>query len=301
LRRSGFFGRYASVFKGLVFALVLIFLSSATGLAVPIESIAEPEIPGCCQVAAAPAVDPPMVKIPDSPVHMFLREGSNSRFELFFLDVKYGWDLVDFEFYKAWCLSKNKPLRRNTIHRIRLYNYYSPDLPSELRGTRWNQINYVINHKQGPKEAVQQAIWYFTDGEKQAKPSAEAARLIEEAELKGKDYIPGQDELIAVVCVPEKEKQPVFIEYKIPQPVYLAAAAYTPPLPEESGMSFPYLVTLAPLALLAIGSGGGGPTPPPPPPHPIAEPSGVVLLAIGIAAILITRKHKGAEFFTHRG
>ena len=48
--------------------------------------------------------DPPSAKIPDSPVQMFIRRGPNGRFELFFIDVKYGYDLADFQFYKAWCL-----------------------------------------------------------------------------------------------------------------------------------------------------------------------------------------------------
>ncbi len=126
---------------------------------------------------------------------MFIRQGPNSRFELFFIDVRYGYDLVDFEFYKSWCLQKDKPIRRNAIHKIRLYNCYDPNLPPEFRGMEWNQINYIVNHKKGSKEAIQQAIWHFTYSGKPQKLSAEAAQLVEEANLKGKDYIPAEGEL----------------------------------------------------------------------------------------------------------
>ncbi len=297
MRRTGFFAHFLSLFSRLVLVLVMIFSSSATGLAVPIDSIGEPEVHGTEPIAVPPNLNPPVVKIPDSQVHMFIREGQSSRFELFFIDLRYGWDLVDFEFYKAWCLSKNKPLRRNALHRVRLYNYYSPSLPPELRGTRWNQINYIINHKNGPKQAVQDAIWHFTNGEKPEKLSREAAQLIEEANLKGKDYIPREDDLVAVVCVPEKGEQPVFMEYKIPQAVTfdVAPAAFTPPAVMEGGASFPYLIALAPLGALGlVVSSNGHNTPKPPPPHPphdIPEPSSLVLLAMGIGAILIARKH----------
>ena len=96
---------------------------------------------------------------------MFIRWGTDSRFELFFLDVRYGYDLVDFESYKAWCLAKHKPIRRNAIHKVRLYNCYDPNLPPEFKAMEWNQINYIINHKSGSKKDIQQAIWHFADGE----------------------------------------------------------------------------------------------------------------------------------------
>jgi hypothetical protein len=212
-------------------ALILVFLLTFSlpgpGFGVPIKSVPEPDINSGDLITAVAAPGPSSAQIPDSPVQMFIRQGPNSRFELFFIDVGNGHDLVDFEFYKAWCLAKGKPIRRNAIHKIRLYKCYDPDIPPEYRGMGWNQINYVINHKSGSKEAVQQAIWYFTNSEKPISLGEEASQLVEEANLKGKEYKPGHGELIAIICRPDEKKQPVFIEYKIPEGTasYMAPAS----------------------------------------------------------------------------
>ncbi len=282
-----------------ILVFILIFASSSPGFAVPIESVPESDIHGSALIASSTAPTPPSAKIPDSPVDMFIRPGPNSRFELFFIDVRYGYDLVDFEFYKSWCLVKGKPIRRNAIHKTRLYNCYDPNLPPELKSMEWNQINYVVNHKKGSKEDIQQAIWHFAGSEKQTTFSVEAAQLIEEANLKGKDYKPAEGELLAVICKPDEKKQPVFIEYKLPEAINndVAPDSIVPAAaPAAAGSSFPAwlpLLTVIPVIPFIPWE----PTPPPdwpsPPPSPsetIPEPSSLLLLASGIAGLLISRK-----------
>jgi hypothetical protein len=231
---------------------------------------------------------PKLPKIPDFPVDMYIREGSDTRFEVFFLDVKYDYDLVDFEYYKAWCLRKNKPIERNALHTVRLYNCYAPDLIPEFRDTDWNKINYIINHKSGSsKGAIQEAIWHFSGNERSKEKNPEAAQLIEEANLKGKDYRPAEGELLAIVVVPESGEQPVFIEYKIPEAVAAYEAPVLPPLaaapPVPGGFTFP-LIPIIPY----IPTGSSPPSPPGPPPPPITpEPSSLLLLVSGAAGIMI--------------
>jgi hypothetical protein len=284
------------VCAALILVLILIFSSPGQGFGVPIESVPEPDIHGSYLIASSIAPSPPLAKIPDSPVEMFIRQGSDSRFELFFIDVRYGYDLVDFEFYKAWCLAKGKPLRRNAIHKVRLYNCYDPYIPSEFSGMGWNQINYVVNHKKGSKEDIQQAIWHFTTGEKPT-PSVEATQLIEEANLKGKDYIPAKGELMAIICQLGGQKQPVFIEYKIQEgiPIDVSAADFDLPMTvAAAGSPFPAWLPLLPLipVIPIIPTGPNPPADPPPyppPPTTIPEPSSLLLLASGMAGILISR------------
>ena len=214
---------------------LLTFSLPGPGFGVPIKSVPGPDIYPGDLISAVATPGPPSAQIPDSPVPMFIRQGPNSRFELFFIDVRNGHDLEDFEFYKAWCLAKGKPIRRNAIHKIKLYKCYDPDIPLEFRGMGWNQINYIINHKSGSKEDVQQAIWYFTDSEKPISLGKEASQLAEEANLKGKDYKPADGELIAIICRPDKKKQPVFIEYKIPEGTTSYRAPAKPPVPASLG------------------------------------------------------------------
>jgi hypothetical protein len=284
----------------LILILFLIFSLPGSGFGVPIESVPEPDIQGGDIVTS---LGPPSAKIPDSPVHMFIRSGTDSRFELFFTDVRYVHDLVDFEFYKAWCLTKGKPIRRNAIHEIRLYNCYDPDIPLEFRGMDWNQINYVINHKSGSKGVVQQAIWHFTDSEKPMLLRREAFQLVEEANLKGKNYKPATGELMAIICRPGEKKQPVFIEYKIPE----ASTSYIVPAPAslEPVTPLPGAASSAswfsPIPFFPVIPPPDSPppyspppySPPPGPPPPdtpgVPEPSSVLLLVSGMVGIQIFR------------
>ncbi len=246
----------------LILGFLLTFLLPGPGFGVPIESVPELDVYPGDLITAVTAPGPPSTQTPDSPVPMFIRQGPNSRFESFFIDVRYGYDLVDFEFYKAWCLAKGKPIRRNAIHKIRLHKCYDPDIPPEFRHMGWNQINYIINHKSGSKEDVQQAIWHFTYGETPISLGREASQLVEEANLKGKDYKPADGELEAIVCLPDKKKQPVFIEHKIP----VATASHMAAAPASLVLVTPLLVaaaspswfSAAPTRSCSTGSAGGG-------------------------------------------
>jgi len=282
----------------LILILIFILLLPSPGFGVPIESVPEPDMHAGDSVTAATAPSPPSPKIPDSQVEMFIRDGTDTRFELFFLDVRYGYDLVDFEIYKAWCLAENRPIRRNAIHKVRLYNCYDPNLPPEFRGMEWNQINYVVNHKKGSKEAIQQAIWHFAGSEKQTTFSVEAAQLIEEANLKGKDYKPAEGEFLAVICKPDDKKQPVFIEYKIPEAINInfAPDAIVPAAAPAAAIYsfpawFPLLAVIPVIPFIPTGPDSPpGPPPSPPSPPSVPEPSSLLLLASGISGILISRK-----------
>jgi len=270
------------VYKTLAFLLLLVFLSSNCGLAVTIDTPPAQDIHSGDVPTGATVQGVPSAKIPDSTIEMFIRNGENSRFELFFLDVKYGYDLVDFESYSAWCLEESKPIRRNAIHKVRLYNCYDPDLPPKLKSMEWNQINYVINHKNASKKVTQEVIWHFAGSNK--KPlSAEAVELVEEANRNGKDYKPAEGELVGVICLPEENKQAVFLEYKVPQAPVEVASATLEPLMSMFGSS--YFFPVIPFFPIPGGDNHHHHQPPPPPPPPVPEPGTLLLLACGMAGM----------------
>jgi hypothetical protein len=295
--------------------------------AVPITALPQEQAtaPGFYSARSETAKVTPRANIPEGPVHMFIRHGERSRFELFFLDVQYDYDVVDFEFYNAWCLEKDKKIGTNAVHQVKLYNVYDEDLPPEFKTMPWNQINYIINHKEESKTVTQDAIWYLSD--KHRKPvSPEAMRLIEKAERQGKDFQPGEGELLAIICRAEG-KQPVFIEFRLPVAEVVAAfpVSYEPPptMPEVTGLS-PWLpLGLLPMIPPFFLTGGSSEPPldtlppdsipdtipetipetiPPiipgvfptpyigPTPGPIPEPASVILMGSGLAGIYVSRK-----------
>jgi len=222
----------------------------------------------------------PRAKIPESPVHMYIKNGQESRFEVFFLDVKYDYDLVDFETYKAWCLQKRQPIRRDAMHEVMLYNCYDSNIPEQFKRTDWNQINYIINHKNGSKEVTQEAIWALCDGGN-APESQEAVQLLNEAALKGRDFRPAEGDLLGVIGY-AKGKQPVLIEFLVPKSeVFDVAPAFFEPALAALPAASPSLLPLAPLAVVpAIPFIPPGP-PPSPPPSPPSVPEPVTFFLFG--------------------
>ncbi|HYA40195.1 MAG TPA: hypothetical protein VEF34_02745 [Syntrophobacteraceae bacterium] len=242
----------------LVFSFLFVFWSSCACLATPMESVPEPNSGGP-PVAVDVVQVTPTLKLPDTPVHMFIREGTESRFEGYFIDARYGWDVEDYEFYKIWCLEKGRPLPKNTIYKVRLYDYTSPDLPPRLKDMDFNRINYILNHKpqSASKKTIQEAVWYFTGAKNIGQLSPEAVQLIEEAKQNGKDYIPHDGDLVTVVCMPvNEEKQATIIELAVPALVAPAkVAAVAPTVASSSLWGFDFII---PPVFFGGGGGGGG-------------------------------------------
>jgi hypothetical protein len=268
-----------------------------------VESIPQPTVQGGDAVATASSPVAPAVKLPEEPVHMFLREGTDSRFEAFFIDARYGWSVEDYQFYKVWCLEKGRPFHKNTLHKVRLYDYSSPDLPPRLRNMDFNRINYIINHKPegASKKAIQEAIWYYTKGEGLDQMSPEAVKIIDEAREKGKDYVPGDGELVAVVSMPTDDiKQATIIEIPVPPAVAAPPITAVPPAPVmAAASSFPYAAgALAPLIAtpFLFSGGGGGSGGGENEQHSIYEPSTLaLLLTVALCCLLAARSRRNRK------
>lgn len=312
-----------------ILVLILILGPCCRGLAEPLESVPAPvvhsndspvissgiasgallavaqpvpasasSVPGDDPIVGGAQTVPAAPKIPTFPVQMYVRMGTSSHFELFFLNVKYGYDLSDFQFYNAWCLRKGVPLPGHTIHTVRLYNSSDPNLPPEYKRMELHQINYVINHKKGSKEDIQEAIWRLAKCcSPGTKMSPEALRLVREANLKGKDYKPGPGDLVGIVCDPLKREQPLLIEYKIPPiPPAVKPAIFIPPLPTVGGS----------LSRLFIPPFFYWPSSHHTPHTHTPEPSSLLLLATGMLLILVSvkvgrRSRSRPQHCTHRG
>ncbi len=278
-------------FVNVVSILLIISLVRVSAIrAVPITILPEaPTTPAGFDTAMAERGGvPPTLTIPQGPVHMFLKRGEQSRFELFFLDVKYGYDLRDFEFYNAWCLEKDKRIRTYALHQVRLYRHDDPDLPPKFKAMPWDQIHYLINHRDGAKTVIQDAIWYLADHHQHHRPlSPEARQLIEQAALRGRGFRPAEGQLAAIICLVAGQ-QTVFIEVALPEaPIVPPFALLVADDSSDTASDTP------------LQSPGPSPTMPPgispvnPPrdsqnsPMPIPEPASVLLIGSSLASLYV--------------
>lgn len=261
--------------------------STPPGKASP-AAVASSSVPSEDPIIKASGASTGVAKLPKFPVQMYVRQGTSSRFELFFLNVKYGYDLSDFQFYNAWCLRKGLPLPSGTTHQVRVYNTADPNLPPEFKKMEWRKINYLINHKKGSKLDLQEAIWRLAKSPEPRRISPGAARLLREANLKGKDYTPAAGDLVAVVCASVHKEQPLFLEFKVPagKPPVVKGAIFPAPFASVGGFASRAFIP----PLLYIPGGGGGPGGK----HStVPEPSSLVLLILALAVILPMRRKAG--------
>ena len=187
-------------------------------------------------LAQAPEGNGPEIQLPTEPVTMFIRyPGPRSRFQMIFSDVPEGMAVQNDIGYDGWCVDRQLQIPKNTTHKVRLYSSTDPMLPGHLARLPWNEINYLINHKEGKTSDVQAAIWHLVDGRNRGMTPA-ARALVEEARRNAAHYVPRAGETLAVITEPHEGLQTTFIEY--PLPVVLGAEGEAPsPQPEPPAPS----------------------------------------------------------------
>jgi len=155
----------------------------------------------------------PSVNLPLSPVTIEVFNGGGSFFDIVLSKVPQGYDVTN-KAYRGWCVDRRylMPLSPAT-HQVTLFSSYYP--PPGFIAKKWNMVNYILNHKQGVSEDIQEAIWYFInmmDG--YTPPSATAQAIVNDALANGSNFNPEAGQVLAVICyttVPEV--QITIIEY----------------------------------------------------------------------------------------
>ncbi len=132
--------------------------------------------------------------------------------------------------YAGWCVQFfSGTLQSQTVYQGNVYNTLSSNLPPALQNENWDLINYLLNHKQGGKDDVQQAIYFFTDGITNNLSSA-AVSMIVDATANGEGFVPlpgqtgavlfdtvgaletVQDVIIEVPCPDDTEEPPTLCD-----------------------------------------------------------------------------------------
>lgn len=139
--------------------------------------------------------------LPSTIVRIEVSDGTESYFNTELSEVPSGYDVTNGT-YLGWCVDTTAEMARSpATHAVKLYSSCNP--PGELAGERWDMVNYILNHKQGAAEDIQQAIWYFVHMDSSYLPTSTVAwAIVNETLANGNGFVPEYGQIIAVICYP---------------------------------------------------------------------------------------------------
>ncbi|MCJ7424824.1 hypothetical protein MUP01_11250 [Candidatus Bathyarchaeota archaeon] len=144
------------------------------------------------------------LNLPSTPIQIEASNGTESYLSTSLSDVPSGYDVMNGT-YLGWCVDKTAEMGRSpATHEVELYSSINP--PGTLESEKWGMVNYILNHKQGTMDDIQQAIWYFinmlgTSGN--FTPTSTVAMVIVNDTLaNGTGFVPENGQTIAVICFP---------------------------------------------------------------------------------------------------
>jgi hypothetical protein len=141
------------------------------------------------------------LKLPSTLVWIEVSNGTESYFNTKLSNVPSGYDVTNGT-YLGWCVDVRTEMARSpATHAVKLYSSSNP--PGELASEKWDMLNYILNHKQGIAQDIQQAIWYFIHMDDNYTPTSTVAwAIVNDTLANGNGFVPGNGQMIAVVCYP---------------------------------------------------------------------------------------------------
>ncbi len=127
----------------------------------------------------------------------------------------------------GWCADKYVYIVPNIEYQVILIDYFGyPPIttfpppgtyPPYIESIRWDYIAYILNHKQGTGNDVQQAFWYFSDGLTPTSPAATA--MVNDTLANGNGFIPGPGQIRPIICDLGSNTQRTFFELQNPEEI----------------------------------------------------------------------------------
>lgn len=183
------------------------------------------------------------LNLPSTPVIIEVHNSTASYFNITLSDVPLGYDVTNGA-YLGWCVDTSANMGPGT-HEVTLYSSINP--PGTLTTEKWDMVNYILNHKQGTVQDIQQAIWYFADINGNYTPTSPVAwTIVNDALANGTGFVPANGQITAVICFPEivlpgsPSVQVSIIEVAIPI------------VPEFPSLAIPLLFALATLSIVIV-------------------------------------------------
>src|SRR3989304_51690 len=153
-------------------------------------------------ISHAIAADDPL-KLPPSTTVVILEasNGTQSYFDTKLSAVPAGYDVTNAT-YLGWCIDQSAEMTRSpATHTVTLYSSLSP--PGDLANENWTMVNYILNHKQGEAQDIQEAMWYFINLNSGYSPQSSVAwAMVRHAKANGAGFVPTQTQIAAVIAYP---------------------------------------------------------------------------------------------------
>ena len=178
------------------------------------------------------------LNLPTTPVGISQSQNSsvatNSYLVVTLSGVPSGYDVTNAT-YLGWCgESQNTTVDTNAKTAV-LYSTVGAGLPVSMQNANWPKVNYVLNHKQGTPDDIQQAIWVLLNGAlydftgTAIPPSATAQAMVTAANASGAAFTPAGGQVTAVVVYQDgygSTWQDTIIEVLVPQAALGAVGDY---------------------------------------------------------------------------
>ena len=137
------------------------------------------------------------IKLPQNSITMVVTISYSSYFSATLSNVPSGYDISDGS-YLSWCIDLDHNIQKNYPYQTMTYSSYNTSMPGYLWHENLSLVNYILNHKQGGKDQIQNAIWYVMDFGDHGLNS-DGWYMVNDAIANGADYVPGIGDVIAIV------------------------------------------------------------------------------------------------------
>jgi hypothetical protein len=142
------------------------------------------------------------LKLPTKTVTLEAFNDTSSYFVSKLSNVPSGYSITN-KTYLGWCVDRTAVMTYTpSTHQVQLYSSLNP--PGVLGNQSWDRVNYILNHKQGNKLDIQNAIWYFINlNASYTDFSSDAAwGMVNDSIAHGQGFIPDSTQITAVICYP---------------------------------------------------------------------------------------------------
>ena len=165
-------------------------------------------------VKFAYALPGPNINLPPSTITVEIDYPSTECYYYVILsNVPEGYHVSNGQFL-GWCVDEYHYISDGTTYSATLHSSYDPDNPHP--DPDCSKVNYILNHKQGSWEDVQDAIWYFVDGGHWPSDPDAQAMILAANTTEGEQFVPAPGEIMAVIVWIDENTQVPIIEVVVP-------------------------------------------------------------------------------------